>query len=106
MRRKLLTIAITTLLVVLLFAWAPWIDGSYAKERAVAEFERTWLNVADGCGFGCHGCGAVDVRKAAFGMRVTLDYACGMLPADSPEYHQQADVFVSFMGKVHGLPTP
>ena len=106
MRRKLLTVAITTLVVVILFLWTPWINASYAKERAVAEFERAWLNVADGCGFACHGCGAIDVKKAAFGMQVTLDYACGMLPEDSPEYHQQADVFVSFLGKVYGLPTP
>ena len=106
MRRKLLTVAITTLVVIILFLWAPWISGSYAKERAVAEFERAWLNVADGCGFACHGCGAAEVKKVAFGMQVTLEFACGMLPEDSPENHQQADVFVSFLGKVYGLPTP
>jgi len=106
MRRKIPLIATVTLVVIALLLWSPWISGSYAKERAVAEFERAWLNVADGCGFACHGCGAVEVKKVAFGMQVTLEYACGMLPADSPEYHQQADVFVSFLGKVYGLPTP
>jgi len=98
--------AISVLLIVGLLAWSPWINEAYAKERAVAEFERVWLNVVDGCGFGCHGCGAIETKRVLFGVQVTLDYACGMLPADSPEYHQQADVFVSFMGKAHGLPTP
>jgi len=106
MRRKILTVVISSLVIFILFFWAPWISGSYAKKRAVAEFERTWLNVADGCGFACHGCGAVGVKKVAFGTQVTLEYACGMLPADSSEYHQQADVFVSFLGKVYGLPSP
>ena len=58
MRRRLSLIAIIALVIFALLLWAPWINGSYAKERAVAEFERAWLNVADGCGFACHGCGA------------------------------------------------
>lgn len=98
--------AIIFVIVFGLFAWSPWIDEPYAKERAVAEFERAWLNVADGCGFYCHGCGAIDVGLYPFGKRVTLEYACGMLPSDTPENHQQADVYVSFIGKVYGLPRP
>jgi len=106
MKRRLSLIAIITLVVIAIFAWSPWISGTYAKKRAVSEFERTWLSVADGCGFACHGCGAADVKWAPFGARVTLEYACGMLPADSSDSHQQADVFVSFLGKVYGLPSP
>ena len=106
MRRRLSLIAIIALVIFALLLWAPWINGSYAKERAVAEFERAWLNVADGCGFACHGCGASAWKKVPFGAQVTLEYACGMIPADSPEYHQQANVFVSYLGKVYGLPTP
>ncbi len=106
MKRKLLLVTIITLTIFALFLWAPWINGAYAKERAVAEFERAWLNVADGCGFACHGCGAAAWKKAPFGADVTLEYACGMIPADSPEYHQQTIVFVSFLGKVYGSPTP
>jgi hypothetical protein len=106
MRRRLSLIAIIALVIFALLLWAPWINGSYAKERAVAEFERAWLNVADGCGFACHGCGASAWKKVPFGAQVTLEYACGMIPANSPEYHQQANVFVSYLGKVYGLPTP
>lgn len=103
-RIKYLTIVIVIILGLL--AWSPWIDEAYAKERAVAAFERAWLNVADGCGFGCHGCGAIHVSDIPFGKLVRLEYACGMLPADSPEFHQRAEVYVSFIGKVYGLPIP
>ena len=106
MRRRLSLIAIIALVIFALLLWAPWINGSYAKERAVAGFERAWLNVADGRGFACHGCGAAAWKKVPFGAQVTLEYACGMIPKDSPEYHQQTNVFVSYLGKVYGLPTP
>ena len=105
MKRKPLLLLII-LLVIVLVLWSPWINGQYAKERAVAEFERAWLNVADGCGFSCHGCGAATWKKVPFGAQVTLEYACGMLPADSPEDHRQANVYVSSLGMVYGLPTP
>jgi len=106
MKRKLTLITIITLLVIGLFFWSPWINGAYAKRRAVAEFERSWLNVAGGCGFGCHGCGAAAWKKVPFGAQVTLEYTCGMLPAATFEGHQQANVYVSPLGKVYGLPTP
>lgn len=89
-----------------LLAWSPWIDDAYAKERAVAAFERVWLNVADGCGFGCHGCGAIDVGYSPFGKRVTLEYACGLLPGNATDNHQHVDVYISFIGKVYGIPRP
>lgn len=106
MKRKLFLITIIALIIFALFLWAPWINGQYAKERAVAGFERTWLNVIDSCGFACHGCGAIDWKKVPFGAQVTLEYACGTVSLDSPNSHQQAAVFVSFLGKVYGLPTP
>ena len=106
MKRKLSLIAIVTLVVIVLFLWSPWINEAYAKKRAVAQFERAWLNVADGCGFGCHGCGAAAWKKVPFGAQVTLEYTCGPLPADTPEEHRQADVYVSPLGKVYGLPIP
>jgi hypothetical protein len=106
MKRKLSLVTIIALLIFASLLWAPWINKAYAKEHAVAEFERAWLNVADGCGFACHGCGAAAWKKVPFGAQVTLEYACGTLPTDSPDSHQQVNVFVSFLGKVYGLPTP
>jgi hypothetical protein len=106
MKRKLLISLTIAIIVFGILAWSPWISGQYAKERAVAEFERAWLNVADGCGFACHNCGAEAWKRVPFGAQVTLEYACGMLPEDSPEYHQQINVYVSSLGKVYGVPTP
>jgi hypothetical protein len=106
MNRKQTVLIVLMVAALALVAWSPWISGQYAKERAVAEFERAWLNVADGCGFACHGCGAVEAKKVPFGAQVALEYACGLQPADSPENHQQAVVFVSSLGKAYGLPRP
>lgn len=106
MKRKRTVLIILIVAALALVVWSPWINGRYAKERAVTEFERAWLNVADGCGFACHGCGAAAWKKVPFGAQVTLEYACGLLPADSPDYHQGANVFVSSLGKVYGLPRP
>jgi len=106
MNRKQPILLATILIVLAISAWSPWISEGYAKRRAVAQFERTWLNVADGCGFACHGCGAADVTKVPFGAQVTLEYACGVQSINSTEDHQQAVVFVSSLGKVYGLPTP
>jgi len=106
MNKNLLISLIIAILVFGIFAWSPWISEAYAKERAVTQFERAWLNVSDGCGFGCHGCGAATWKKVPFGAQVTLEYACGMLLTDSPESHQQVTVYVSPLGKVYGLPAP
>jgi hypothetical protein len=85
-------------------AWAPWISDSGAKARTVAAFDAAQSQIMDGCGFNCKGCGAVSTRKVAFGRRVRIEYACGLLPADLPQYHRQREVFVSAIGTVHGLP--
>jgi hypothetical protein len=90
---------------VLLF-WAPWITTGYAESAVIRNFEAEWAEVVDGCGFNCEGCGVVGSEHAPFGYRVQIEYACGMLPADLPEYHEQADVFVSLFGTVHELPVP
>ena len=106
MKRKQTVILAMILIALVVTAWSPWISEGYAKRQAVAQFERAWLNVADGCGFACHGCGAADWKRVPFGAQVTLEYACGMQPVNSTEDHQQAVVFVSSLGKVYGLPTP
>jgi hypothetical protein len=89
-----------------LFAWSPWITRKSAERRAVDSFNKAWESVADGCGINCEGCGAVSSRRVLFGVLVTIEYACGMIPADSPEYHRQSSVFVSTFGTAHGFPKP
>jgi hypothetical protein len=105
-RRRLPATVILLIVLLALSAWAPWLDAGEASRRAEAAFETAWQGVSDGCGFNCDGCGAIAARRVPFGMRVQLEYACGLLPADLPEYHQQAEVFVSFAGSVHALPAP
>lgn len=105
LRKYSLAILIVSVLV-LAFAWSPWLTQSAAEAQAVAWFNHSWQVVTDGCGTNCRGCGAVSSQRVPFGVRVTLEFACGLLPEDSPEYHQKATGFVSAFGTVHGLPRP
>lgn len=89
-----------------LLARAPWLSAEAAQEKAVAAFTASWSGVADGCGVNCKGCGAVGAERATFGWRVELEYACGLRPADLPEYHQRTTLYVSPVGTVHGLTQP
>ena len=92
-----------SILLLLLVAWAPWITNT-SSERVVSErFTAEWQGVSDGCGFNCKGCGIKESQRTLFGVNVKIEYACGMLPSDSPEYHKTDNVFVSFLGTVHGL---
>lgn len=106
MLRKLSLIAVAALTLTVLAAWSPWLTPESAKVRAVEAFTDAWESVADGCGLNCRGCGAISSQRAPFGALVTIEYACGMIPADLPEYHRQTIAFVSSLGTVHGLPTP
>ena len=104
MIKKLLPALI--LLILALAAWAPWITQDFAEKRAEAAFTSAWQRVSDGCGLNCKGCGATAAQKTWFGARVELEYACGLLPEDTPQYHKRSAGFVSFLGTVHGLPSP
>ena len=97
---------LVALLLVMLFAWSPWLTQASAEVRAVRAFNNAWEFVVDGCGTNCNGCGVVSSQRLPFGVLVTIEYACGLIPADLPEYHEQTTAFVSPMGTVHGLPTP
>ncbi len=59
------------------------------------------VNVQDGCGFNCKDCGFKSSEKTLLGRKVIIEYACGLLPSDSPEYHKKKELFVSFLGTVH-----
>ena len=106
MPRKLSLLILIVVVLAILFAWSPWLIMAYAETRAIEAFDKAWEFVVDGCGTNCQGCGAVSSQRVPFGMLVTIEYACGLIPADTPEYHQQATAFVSPLGTVHGLPAP
>jgi hypothetical protein len=105
MRRKLIVLSITVLLIGL-SAWSPWLTQSFAESRAVDSFNSSWATVIDSCGANCKGCGAINSKRVPFGMEVTLEYGCGLMPEDTSEYHEQSTGFVSAFGTVHGFPRP
>ncbi len=105
MRRALVLFLILLILAGLAY-WSPWISKDFAEKRVETAFTVSWQSVMDGCGINCKGCGAKASRKTGFGYTVQIEYACGLLPEDSPKYHQQSTGFVSFLGTVHGLPKP
>jgi len=106
MPRKFSSIILVILALAVICAWSPWLTQASAEVRAVDSFNEAWESVADGCGMNCKGCGTVSSQRVPFGVTVTIDYACGLIPADLPEYHQQSIAFVSMLGTVHGLPKP
>ena len=106
MNRRWLLATIASILLTGLFVWSPWLTLDLAESRAVNLFNKAWEAVIDGCGTNCQGCGAVRSRRVPFGVEVTLEYGCGLMPEDSPEYHEQATGFVSGFGTVHGFPRP
>lgn len=104
-RNKYLSILFCLLLIGLL-SWSPWLTDSFAEIRAVDSFNRAWQSVADGCGTNCNGCGAILTRRVPFGALVAIEYACGLIPEDSPQYHERAEIFISAFGSAHGFPRP
>jgi hypothetical protein len=105
MQKKILATAVLVLMAVL-SVWPPWLTHTYAENRAIISFNKSWEYVIDGCGTACNGCGAISSQRIPLGMLVTIEYACEMMPADLPEYHDRATAFVSVFGTVHGLPSP
>ena len=106
MRGKILLGASITTIIIVLSAWSPWLTQSFAETRAVDAFNRSWTTVIDGCGTNCKGCGAIHSQRVPFGMEVTLEYGCGLMPEDTSQYREQATGFVSAFGTVHGFPKP
>jgi hypothetical protein len=104
-RKCLIAIFIVFDLLVIL-AWAPWFTRSQAEAVVERRFEAGWREVTDGCGFNCTGCGVTELQKVPFGYQASIEYACGMLPADDPQYHRFASGLVTFLGTLHGFPQP
>ena len=94
------------IIIIVLIAWSPWLTQTYAENRTVDAFNKSWEYVADGCGTYCTGCGAISSQRIPFGILVTIEYGCGMIPEDTPEYHERGTAFVSIFGTVYGLPKP
>ncbi len=103
-RRTTAVLVVSALLLVLL--WAPWLTRECAERRLVDEFTAAWQGVIDGCGFNCQGCGVKELQRVLTGYAATIEYACGLLPSERPDFHETRRVHVSVFGTIHGLPTP
>lgn len=66
-------ISIFFVLVVILLAWAPWLDAQQAETIVTTEFNAEWKGVSDGCGpieqF-------KDTHRILFGFVTTIKYSC------------------------------
>ena len=92
-------IAIVSLIILLiLFAWSPWITKDYSENISSKKFVQKWDGVIDGCGFNCSGCGIKDSHRTLFGYIVKIEYSCGL-----KEYNVIKDLYISPLGKVYGL---
>jgi len=101
MGKKLIIGIIITAIILVLVSWSPWIIESYAEKRVLDAFNENWEGIMNGCGFNCNGCGLLDSHRTLFDYSVKIEYACGMLPIDSPEHHNIETKFVSFMGTIN-----
>ena len=101
MRTSIVAGVAAVVVILTLLGWCPWITEGYAERRVVEVFEESQKDIVDGCGFNCEGCGVKESHKSLFGYSVQIEYACGLLPYDSPEFHQTATIFVSCIGTVH-----
>ena len=103
MVNKKIIIASVCIILLILLIWAPWITNDFAEKKVIQSFEAVYSDVVDGCGFNCEGCGVKESHRTLFGYTVTIEYACGMLPSDSPEFHRIDTIYVSLFGTVHGI---
>ncbi len=105
MMRRVVLIIIAVVVFVLII-WAPWLTRQYAEDKVMDQFNRKWEGVVDGCGFSCTGCGVIGTERMLLGYKVEIEYGCGLIPEDSPEYHHFDHAFVSVFGIVTGLDAP
>lgn len=102
MKRKPLVYFASGCILVLLTSlffiiYCPWINEDIAKTKAISLFQNKWENSSDGCYLDCENCGAVTVKKRAYGQLVTLQYRCGW-EGDVVSL-KTSQIFVNFLGK-------
>ncbi|HEY45397.1 MAG TPA: hypothetical protein G4O14_01285, partial [Anaerolineae bacterium] len=71
----------------------------YAEDKVIDQFNSIWEGVVDGCG-------VIGTERTLLGYKVEIEYGCGLIPEDSPQYHQIDHAFVSVFGIVTELDAP
>ena len=102
MQKKISGLIILVLLVI--FAWSPWITQEAAFHMAETQFNEAWNGIIDGCGTAWNDFGARDFRKIPFGAMLTLEYQCGLVMPGEPPL--QTEVYMSFFNVAFGYPAP
>ncbi|RXT06569.1 hypothetical protein [Ammoniphilus sp. CFH 90114] len=98
---KLSMLAVLALVILFFIISSPWLTPSTINSIVASAIESSQEDMVDGCGMDCNGCGVKKVEKVAFGSIAKIEFACGLIPEDLPEYHEEARVFISFLGTVH-----
>lgn len=106
MKRSTLARLSILALGILALAWAPWLTPGVVRANVESAFEAAWDRIPDGCGLACENCGVHDIRWVPFGRTLELEFACGLIPEDRPEFHETRSITLSSLGTVHGLPRP
>ncbi|MEK6875628.1 MAG: hypothetical protein AABX30_03015 [Nanoarchaeota archaeon] len=82
--------------MLVLSAWPPWITKNYAEKAVSDKFNKEWDGVDDGCSL----TNLISSQRTFFGYKVSIEFTCGgALKEKTPV---QRELFVSFIGLVHG----
>ncbi|WP_159887335.1 hypothetical protein [Paenibacillus puerhi] len=84
-------------LLVCLLPYSPWITQDVAAAQAARFIASQNTGRTDGCGV----VRVIGSRQAFFGREVTLELACGLLPAGSSGPYSRKTFYVSTLGSVH-----
>ena len=100
--KKNLVWVIISLLVIMMFAWSPWITKEFSEKRVVDNFSVKWTGMTDGCGSFNEKTKRIepnlfDSNKALFGYEVIISYECTWTGSF------EDTVFVSPFGTVHTI---
>jgi len=92
------------IILIILFAWAPWISGETAEEIVKSDFGKKWTGANDGCGTYNSETDRAEPtiessEKTLFGYNVKISFLCGFIVKG--QQPTQETRFVSFLGTVH-----
>lgn len=86
-------------IIFILCAWCPWVNESFAQQKAKEAFYKAWENSNDGCYLDCENCGLKETQKVIFGRTVKIDYQCGW--EGDVITRESKEIFVSFSGNTN-----
>ncbi len=90
-------ILVILLLVIALFAWAPWMTAGFVDNSVTKTFNNSWGKVQDGYAL----IKVANIRKNIFGSKADISYGGGFSPAT-----ESKEIFVSSFGHIFGFPRP